>query len=59
MCMTLGAAIVGAIVTVFIPAITRQVLDVSIPNEDFHGIIRNLLIILVLVLLLLLFHFWA
>lgn len=51
LCLTLGAAVVGAVMTVFIPAITRRVLDVSIPNEDFSGIIRNLFAILILVIL--------
>ena len=51
LCLTLGAAVCGAVLTVFIPAITRQVLDVSIPNEDFSGIIRNLFMILILVIL--------
>ena len=49
--ITLAAAILGAVLTVFIPAITRRLLDESIPNEDVAGITRNLLFILLLVLL--------
>ena len=50
-CLTMAAAILGSILTVFIPAITRRLLDVSIPNRDLEGIIRSLAIILILVLL--------
>ena len=51
MCLTLGAAVFGAILTVFIPAITRHLLDQSIPKEDLAGIVRSLILIFVLVLL--------
>lgn len=48
--LTLSAAVLGSVLTVFIPAITRRLLDESIPNNDLNGIIRNLAIILVFVL---------
>ena len=49
--LTLAAAVIGAILTVFIPAVTRRILDESIPNDDLGGIIRNLAIMLLLILL--------
>ncbi len=49
--VTMAAAVLGAVLTVFIPAVTRHLLDKSIPNEDLAGIIRNLMIMLILILL--------
>ena len=51
MCLTLGAAVLGALLTVFIPAVTRHLLDQSIPNQDLSGIVGSLTLIFVLVLL--------
>ena len=49
--LTMAAAVLGAVLTIFIPAITRGLLDKSIPNEDLAGIIRNLMMMLILILL--------
>ncbi len=48
--VTLAAAILGAVLTVFIPAITRRILDESIPNDDLTGMIRGLSLMVILVL---------
>lgn len=50
-CLTMAAAIIGAVLTVFIPVITRQLLDKYIPNEDLIGIVRGLGIMVCLILL--------
>jgi ATP-binding cassette subfamily B protein len=47
--VTLGAAVLGAVLTVFVPAITRRILDEYIPNNDLSGIIRGLALMIVLV----------
>ena len=49
--VTLGAAVLGAGLTVLIPAVTRRLLDKSIPDNDLNSILANLGIILILVLL--------
>ena len=49
-CLTLGAAILGAGLTVLIPAVTRRLLDESIPKNDLNSILLNLAIIAVLIL---------
>ncbi|MEN8127313.1 MAG: ABC transporter ATP-binding protein, partial [Planctomycetota bacterium] len=50
-CLTMTAAIAGAALTVFIPAVTRQLLDTYIPNDDLGGIIQMLVLMLALILL--------
>ena len=50
-CLTMAAAVVGAALTVLIPAVTRGLLDEYIPNDDLAGIIRNLLWMLVLIVI--------
>ncbi len=50
-CLTMAAAVVGAGLTVLIPAVTRRLLDVYIPNEDLAGIIQNLLWMLTLIVI--------
>jgi ATP-binding cassette subfamily B protein len=50
-CLTMAAAILGSVLTVFIPAITRRLLDEAIPHRDLSGIIRLLAAMLMLVLL--------
>ncbi|MHC4988214.1 MAG: ABC transporter transmembrane domain-containing protein, partial [Planctomycetota bacterium] len=50
-CLTMTAAVIGAVMTVFIPAITRHVLNEAVPNQDFGLILWLLLAILGLVLL--------
>jgi ATP-binding cassette subfamily B protein len=47
----MAAAVLGSVLTVFIPAITRRLLDEAIPNQDLTGIIRLLVTMLILVLL--------
>jgi len=49
--LTLAAAIIGSILTVFIPAITRQLLDEAIPHKDLTEIVRLLGTMLAVVLL--------
>lgn len=49
--VTLAAALLGAVLTVFIPAITRRLLDEAIPNEDLAAIIRYLAAIVLVVVL--------
>ncbi|MBC8378733.1 MAG: ABC transporter ATP-binding protein [Planctomycetes bacterium] len=51
LCLTLGAAVCGAVLTVFIPAITRHLLDQSIPDQDLNGIIWNLAMMATLIVL--------
>ncbi len=49
--ITLAAAVIGAVLTVFIPAVTRRLLDQHIPNENLAGIIQGLSMMLILILL--------
>ncbi|MHC4882903.1 MAG: ABC transporter ATP-binding protein [Planctomycetota bacterium] len=49
--LTMAAAVFGAVMTVFIPAITRHVLNEAVPNQDFGLILWLLVAILGLVLL--------
>jgi ATP-binding cassette subfamily B protein len=50
-CLTMAAAIAGAGLTVLIPAVTRRLLDVCIPNNDLAGIIQNLILMLILIII--------
>jgi len=47
--LTMAAAVAGAALTVLIPAVTRRLLDVYIPNDDLAGIIQNLIWMLSLI----------
>ncbi|MHC4834889.1 MAG: ABC transporter ATP-binding protein [Planctomycetota bacterium] len=50
-CLTMAAAIIGAGLTVLIPAVTRRLLDECIPNNDLAGIIQNLVWMLMLIVI--------
>ena len=49
--MTMATAVVGAVLTVFIPAVTRKLLDVHIPDDNLDGIVRSLGVMVALILL--------
>lgn len=49
--LTLGTAVIGAVLTVFIPAITRRILDDYIPHDDLNGIVRGLAMMVILIAL--------
>ncbi len=49
--LTMAAAVIGAVLTVFIPAVTRRLLDDYIPNDDLNGIVRSLGMMAALILL--------
>ncbi len=47
--MTMAAAVIGAVLTVFIPAVTRQLLDKHIPDKNFGGIVTSLILMAALI----------
>ena len=49
--LTMAAAVIGAVLTVFIPAVTRRLLDEYIPHDDLSGIVRSLGMMAALILL--------
>lgn len=49
--LTMAAAMIGAVLTVFIPAVTRRLLDEYIPNDNLDGITRSLGLMAALILL--------
>ena len=48
-CLTMAAAIIGAGLTVLIPAVTRRILDEYIPQNDFRAIAQSLGVMLLLI----------
>lgn len=40
--LTMAAAVIGAVLTVFLPVVTRRLLDEAIPNNDLGAIVRGL-----------------
>ena len=49
--VALTAAVIGAVLTVLIPAITRRILDEYIPHDNLNGIIQGLAMMVILIAL--------